>query len=231
MTTSQNGNEPIRFTEAELADIAQQFPNSRGLCPAYANAASYDAYIRRPDTLQQGRYIVHRASVHDSRSDFYRVPPYLPAPAGATYYAHSVSTGGRGSGAFVTSRGGPCLRCGARVRCRRCKFCNQYTFCSAQCNSFGYERHHKLACTVICFARYESFHRPVDEDAAEFIQMRLEATPIAGIPQEMLYLYDQHGVLMDFYRDHRQRLHRRIEPATSLDSRLPAVPIHRTRPV
>ena len=50
---------------------------------------------------------------------------------------------------FTTTKVGPCLYCRQRLHNRRCSACNEYTFCSEQCNRLGYSHFHKGACRAI----------------------------------------------------------------------------------
>ena len=133
--------------------------------------------------------VIFRATPHVSfpPTNYHSFPPfdYQGAGSGNGDATHIIERDHHGDGKnLIAHRMGPCLQCRQRIRCRRCSFCNEYTFCSDACNRLGYRHFHKSACRAITARR---------------VAMRATYTVELATGQvSIVNVYDQHGVRMRY---------------------------------
>jgi hypothetical protein len=117
-------------------------------------------------------------------------PLSVPAVHNSTAYA-IVQDHRYDSRCFVTTKLGPCVYCRQQIRCRRCAYCNEYTFCSEQCNRLGYRHFHKGACRAVTSQRVAARMVHVIDQGGTLIRPSVA--------------YDQYGVLIRYRVDTRGR--------------------------
>jgi hypothetical protein len=126
----------------------------------------------------------------------FRAVPLDPAPPRAPAAHNSITYvivhGHRyDRRSFATTKLGPCVYCRQQIRCRRCSYCNEYTFCSEQCSRLGYRHFHKGACRAVTSQRVAARVVHVIDQGGTLIRPSVA--------------YDQYGVLIRYRVDNRGR--------------------------